>query len=199
MIPKVSKGIPRKTLGELVIEFKRGLSSYYLQGKGSNVSFINIKDIQNGRVNINTVETVRVKETDALTKTRIEPNDVIISIKGSSFKAAVADDSVKGYIISANLIAFKINSIILPDIVVAYLNSPKGQSELQSMSAGAVQKALNLKSLMGITIPIPEKNKQKIIFEYLTLFKEYNFLFNKEQKIRKNISNKIISNLLGGR
>ena len=121
-----------------------------------------------------------------------------VSIKGSTFKAAIVDESINGFVISANLIAFKLNDDILPEIVVAYLNSPKGQSEMQAKSAGAVQKALNLKSLMGISIPVPDKKKQVVISEYLTLFKEYNILFEREKRIRSSLNKKIISNLLRG-
>lgn len=193
-----SNRIHKKTMQDLVVSVKRGLSSYYLQKEGNEVSFINIGDLREGRVDASTVSTVHVKDSSALDKTRIEPDDVIISIKGSTFKAAIADESIKDFVISANLIAFKLNEEILPEILVAYLNSPRGQSELQARSAGAVQKALNLKSLMEILIPIPDKKKQKILSEYLTLFKNYNCLFEREQRIRRNISNKIISNLLGG-
>ena len=198
MIPNISKGIPTKILHDLVVVVKRGLSSYYFQKEGNEVPFINIRDVKNGRVNAASVETVYVKETGALNKSKLEPNDVIVSIKGSTFNAAIADESINGFVISANLLAFKLNDDILPEIVVAYLNSPKGQSEMQARSAGAVQKALNMKSLMGIAIPIPEKKKQTIISEYLKLFSEYNLLSIKEQKIRQSINKKIISNLLGG-
>jgi len=198
MIPNLSKGIPSKTLNDLVVVVKRGLSSYYLQKEGNEFPFINIRDVKDGRVNAATVEIVHVKETGALDKSKLELNDVIVSIKGSTFKAAIVDESINGFVISANLIAFKLNNDILPEIVVAYLNSTKGQGEMQARSAGAVQKALNLKSLMGIAIPVPEKKKQVIISEYLNLFKEYNSLSEKEQRIRQGINKKIISNLLGG-
>ncbi|MCD6229296.1 MAG: restriction endonuclease subunit S, partial [Candidatus Diapherotrites archaeon] len=144
----VSNKISTKILQDLVVSVKRGLSSYYLQKEGDEIPFINIGNIRDGGVDASTVSMIHVKDASALDKTKIEPNDIIISIKGSSFKTAIADESIKDFVISANLIAFKLNDEILPEIVVAYLNSPKGQGELQARSAGAVQKALNLKSLM---------------------------------------------------
>ncbi len=184
--------ILNKTLKEIVVTTKRGLSSYYLQKDGAEVSFINIRDVQNGRINAATVETVSVKETGALDKSRIQAKDIIITIKGTVLKAALADESVKGFVISANLIAFKLSDIVLPEIVVAYLNSPKGQKELQSRSAGAVQKALNLKSLLDIRVPVPDKKKQMSLAKYFLLSKKYDELIIREQELRKKINNKII-------
>ncbi|RLG14296.1 MAG: hypothetical protein DRN71_03325 [Candidatus Nanohalarchaeota archaeon] len=184
--------IPNKTLKEIVITTKRGLSSYYLQKEGAEVSFINIRDVQNSRINAATVETVSVKETGALDKSRIQAKDIIITIKGTALKAALADETVKGFVLSANLIAFKLSDEVLPEIVVGYLNSPKGQKELQSRSAGAVQKALNLKSLMDIKIPVPDKKKQMSLAKYFLLSKKYDELTIREQELRKKINNKMI-------
>ncbi len=193
-----SKDILIKYMHELVVTVKRGLSSYYIQKDGAEIQFINICDVKDGRINAATVETVHVKETKALDKSRIEPNDVIISIKGSIFKAAIADESIKDFVISANLIAFRLNDEILPEIAVAYLNSPKGQRELKSISAGAIQKALNVKSLMEIAIPVPSKKKQKVLAEYLMLSKQHNDLSKKEQDIRKKLNNSIMLNYMMG-
>lgn len=190
--------LPKKLLLELAVAAKRGLSSYYIQNNGTMVPYINIKDMNDGKINADTVDRVMIKETGALDKSRIEPNDVIISIKGSVFKAAVADESLKGFVISANLIALKLNDNILPEIVAAYLNSPNGQRELRSKSAGAVQKALNLKSLMSVPIPVPPIEKQRVLAEYFSLSEKHNGLLQKEQEIRKKINNMIIQKCMTG-
>ena len=190
--------IIKKSLHELVLKVKRGLSAYYLREEGEEVRFINISGIENGRVNTSTVSTFRVKDTDSLENTRIEPNDVIVSIMGPAFKAAIADESVRGCVISTNLIAFKLNEEILPEVVVEYLNSPKGQSKLKARSAGGIQTALNLKSLMEIKIPVPEKKTQKLVAEYFLLAKEHDELIAREKEARKNIDAGIIQNYMTG-
>ena len=192
MILNKSIEIPHKCMRDLIMSVKRGLSSYYLQKEGYEIPFINIRDVKNGRINADTVERVHIKETEALVKSRIEPNDVIISIKGTRFKAAIADEPINDYIISANLIAFRLKKDLLPEIVVAYLNSPNGQKKLRAKSAGAVQKSLNLKSLMEIKIPIPDIKNQKLMAKYFLLSKEYTGLIKKEQELRKKINDDII-------
>ncbi len=187
-----------KRLRDLTVATKRGISSYYLQKEGAITPFINIKDVCHGKINADTVENVMVKKTETVDKSRIEPGDIIITIKGSTFKAAVADDSVKDFVISANLIALKLNEQIQPEIVAAYLNSQMGQKKLLSRSAGAVQKALNLKSLMSVTIPVPPIEKQQKFTDYLTLLKMHNELSQKERVLRNKINDVIIQNFMTG-
>jgi restriction endonuclease S subunit len=146
----------------------------------------------NGKINPKTVGKIRIKETDALGKSRIQPDDVIITVKGSAFKAATASRAVQNYVISANLIAVTVNDEILPELIVAYLNSTMGQLELQSRAVGIAQKSINPKSLMEICIPIPPKDKQKQLTEYFLLSKEYDALIERERELRKQINNHIV-------
>jgi len=194
----MSTTIPKKELKMLVKQTKRGLSSYYTKSIGSEVSFINIKDVYGGIVHPETVTRVKIKETGAMEKSRIEQNDVILTVKGSAFKAAVASKEIKGYVISANLVAFTLNDEIIPELVVAYLNSPIGQNELQSRSAGIAQKALNIRSLMEIKIPIPPMSSQIVLSEYLSLSGEYDTLMQHERELRKKINNNLIQNYMQG-
>lgn len=53
-------------LKEITRDVKRGLSSYYLQGRDVEVSMINIKDIANGRIVSETVDRVSVRKTPLL-------------------------------------------------------------------------------------------------------------------------------------
>lgn len=191
-----SNQILRKTLSEIALEIKRGLSSYYVQDEGLEIPFINIKDLQQGFVVKNTVDKVKIKETSSLDKSRIEPNDVLISVKGSTFRAALADESVKDFVISENIIAIKLKDQIKPELLVAYLNSPFGQKELKSRGSGSFQKSLNLKILENILIPIPSLEKQKIIVDYLSLLRSYILIEEKEKNLRKKITDQIIMNIM---
>jgi len=192
-----SKPILKKTLKSISLKIKRGLSSYYNDVDGTIVHLINIRDIQQGRVILDTVESVKVKETSALENSTIEENDLILTIKGNTFKSAVADKSVKGFVISANLIAFTLDKEINPHIISAYLNSTVGQKELQARAGGAVQKALNMKSLYDLEIPILPINKQQVFSRYLSLSQEYDELLVKEQELRRKINSAIVQTYMG--
>jgi len=192
-----SKPILKKTLKTISLKIKRGLSSYYNTTEGTIVNLINIRDIQQSRVVLDTVERVSVKETSALENSTIEENDLILTIKGNTFKSAIADKSIKGFVISANLIAFTLDKEINPHIVSAYLNSAIGQKELQARAGGAVQKALNMKSLLDLEIPILPLNKQQVFSKYLSLSQEYDELLVKEQELRRKINSAIVQTYMG--
>ncbi len=192
-----SKPILKKTLKSISLKIKRGLSSYYNDVDGTIVHLINIRDIQQGRVILDTIESVKVKETSALESSTIEENDLILTIKGNTFKSAVADKSINGFVISANLIAFTLDKEINPHIISAYLNSAVGQKELQARAGGAVQKALNMKSLYDLEIPILPINKQQVFSRYLSLSQEYDELLVKEQELRRKINSAIVQTYMG--
>lgn len=183
-------------LGDLTRTVKRGLSSYYLQGDDTTVSMINIKDMANGRIITETVDRVSVRKTPLLERSRIEPGDVIMAIRGFNFKVAVADDSVKDFVISANLLALTLSDKVQPELIAAYFNSPIGQNMLQSMASGATIKGLNLKTLLDLTIPLPPLSEQANLSHYLTLAREYDDLLRKELNLRQKLSNTIVLRIM---
>ena len=123
----MGKIIQNKTLSSLTSDIKRGISSYYFQNEGSSVIIVNIRDLENGKVNTKGLEYVKVKNSPAVDKAKLNKGDIIISIKGSSFRAAIMSETINNYVISANLIAFKINHEILPELVVSSAQSHQAQ------------------------------------------------------------------------
>jgi restriction endonuclease S subunit len=178
---------------------KMGLSSYYLKGDDEVVKIINTKDLEDGKINLDSINSVSVKKTPLLEKSRIEAGDLIITTKGTSFKAAVADQSVANYVISANLIAIRLSNKVQPEIVAAYLNSTKGQKNLQSLSSGSSIQGLNSNSLLEIQVPIPPLHEQKKMVNYLTLAREYIGLLKRELELRDKLTDSIINKNYGGR
>lgn len=197
MRSKLGNQLPIFTLGELARTVKRGLSSYYLHGDGEKVPVINIKDITNGKINIETVEHVSVHETSLLEKSRIAPGDLLVTIKGLNFKAAVADESIKDFAISANLIALTLSDKIRSEVVAAYLNSPLGQKILWSRAGGATIRGLTTKTLLEVPIPVPSVSEQEKLSRYLSLAKEYDDIQRKEKNARIRLNDAIVSNILG--
>jgi len=192
----LSKDLPIKRLGELAV-VKKGLSSYYLRKGGVNVPVINVKDVQSGKVNAKTVDRVFVRKTDHLKESQISLGDVIVTIKGHSFRVAVADESVADFVISANLAALTPSSEIKPEIIAAYLNSSKGQRELLARAGGSgMIKGLNIKSLLEVPIPIPSQEEQETLSRFLTLAQEHEDLLRRELDLRNKIKETIIAQVM---
>ena len=188
-----------KKLRNLTRTLKMGLSSYYLKGDDEVVKIINTKDLENGKINSDSVNSVSVKKTPLLEKSRIEAGDLIVTTKGTNFKAAVADQSVANSVISANLIAIKLSNEVQPEIVAAYLNSSRGQRDLQALSSGSSIQGLNANSLLEIQVPIPPLPEQKWMVNYLSLATEYNSLLKRELELRDKLADTIITKIYGGR
>lgn len=193
----LSNKIPKLSLSELTAFVRNGLSSYYVNIGAVTIHLVNVKDIQGGKINAEKVEIVNVKETDALDRNRLEVGDLVVTAKGQNFKAAVADKTVEGYVISANLIALKLNDRVDPELVAAYLNAPAGQREINSRAAGGIVKGLNCKGLLEIPIPVPPVDKQDQLVNYLKLINEYSDVLEKEKVLIEKIRNSVISDIVG--
>lgn len=185
-------------LEEITKDVKRGLSSYYLQGCDVEVSMINIKDIANGRIVSETVDRVSVRKTPLLERARIEPGDVVMAIRGFNFKAAVADDSVKDFVISANLLALTLSDKILPELISAYFNSPVGRNVLQSIARGATIRGLNSRDILDILIPLPSLSEQETLSHYLTLARECDDILQKELELRQKLTDAVVLKIMKG-
>jgi restriction endonuclease S subunit len=183
-------------LGDLGV-VKRGLSSYYMHGEDVVVPVVTLKDVQDGKIVTETVDRVSVRKTDLLEKARIAQDDVVITIKGTSFRGAVVDKPAAGFVISANLVSVALSDEVLPEIVVAYLNSPRGLRELESRAGGATIKGLNTKSLLDLPIPVPPIEQQKALSRYLWAAWEYEDLLKKELELRNGIKEAVIRHVMG--
>lgn len=99
--------------------------------------------------------------------------------------------------ISANLIALTLSDQILPEIVAAYLNSPRGQRELEARAGGSAIKGLNTKSLLEVPIPVPPIEQQEALSRYISSAHEYEALIKKELELRNLITDEIIRRVMG--
>lgn len=189
----MNKQIERTKIGDIGA-IKIGLSSYYLKKEdngGEEVPLVTVKDIRNGKVNSTTVECIKVRETDALEKARVSRGDLIMSTTGT-FKAAVADESIDGFAISANLNAITFSEGVIPEIVAAYLNSPAGQKELNKRAGGGSTVGLNKKQLMDVLVPMPTSEAQQDLHQFIMFAQEYSDLLSKEAEVWKNIIDAVI-------
>lgn len=192
----VPDNVPIKRLGDLGV-VKRGLSSYYMHGEDVVVPFVTLKDVHAGKIITETVDRVSVRKTDLLKKARIARDDVVVTIKGTNFRGALVDERAAGFVISANLVSIVLSDEVLPEIVVAYLNSPGGLRELEARAGGATIKGINTKSLLDLPIPVPPIEQQKVLSRYLRAVREYEDLLKRELELQNSIKEAIIRGVMG--
>lgn len=151
---------------------------------------INIKDLREGHVDVSSLEKREVVGGNDPNRATINQNDLLVSIKGSQFKAAVADSGAEGIPISSNIIAFRLDTRrAIPEVILAYLNSPDGQRELGTKSRGSIIPSISPKDLLDVTIPLPSMEQQVILRDYLVAVHNYLMAMKKEQQIIIDVMN----------
>ncbi len=185
-------------LKDLVVEMTRGIFARSPESEDvPTVEMINIKDISDGKIDVRSLEKRDCTSVKDYSRAAVKRGDVIIAIKGSSFKAAVFNDDADNRVISSNLIALRLNKIMLPEILAAYLNSPDGQQNLLSIAKGATIPSINPNDLRELPIPQIPDNDQRIMKEYLEASDRYLSILRDEKLLVRKMRNNIISSSFG--
>jgi type I restriction enzyme M protein len=188
--------LPTKTLGELSLSLKRGISSYGIKGDDLTVRLVNVRDLQDGIIVTKTVEQVTVKNTMAVHTSRLSPGDLLVIAKGQNFRASVAKETHRDFTFSTNLIGLTLSAEVVPEYVATYLNCPFGQKEILARAAGATIQGLTAKSLLEIPIPIPTLEVQKKLAGFSDYYRQYVELMNKEVALRTTIRDALMQKVL---
>lgn len=191
----------KRKLKELVIggEVSRGLSGKIPhQAKAELAEIITIKDLVNGRIDTRNLEKKELVGIKDFSKVITREGDVLVAVKGSSLKTAIIDADSRGRVFSSNIISLRLIEGIQPEILVAYLNSPEGQQELNSIAKGTGIPSVNTHDLLELEIPIPPLNIQNALIEYINSVDHYLEALSKEEELIRKIKGHFVSSLLGG-
>ena len=149
----------RKPLKDLLSAKVTGVSSYYLKPAGGEITteipLINLGDLIDGTINTETVKIARVRNTGKLETDIVQEGDVILTLRGPPFRAAVADNDVAGAAFSANLVGLRCSDKIKPEILAAWFNSSAGQRALAIRAGGSTLMGISLHELLQIEVPVP--------------------------------------------
>lgn len=179
---------------DLITSTRRGLSSSYLNGGTEQVRLIKAKDISSeGSLALKDIDTECVKRTPAFDKARIRCGDVLVTVTGARFRAAVVLDEAEDLLISNSLIALSFDQArILPEFAAWYLNSQRGQMDLQKWSSGAVIMSLNTASLLEVMIPVPTMEQQRQFVDLLSIVDEYRTILEQEAALLNKITESVM-------
>lgn len=94
---------------------------------------------------------------------QLQEGDIVLTSKGSSFKTALVDESIKNAIISANLSFIRVNRDKYDPVVLKYyLDSEQGREIIETLSKGSTTiRSLSTKDLEGLMIPNIDLEKQE--------------------------------------
>jgi type I restriction enzyme, S subunit len=146
---------------------------YLPQSKyGSGVPILRIDDFQTGWVKsrklIRFVMATKAEQANYALKT----GDIVINRVNSPShlgKLIVIPHDLNGAIFESNMMRFRVEKAVLPELVVVYLSSRKGMADLKKHAKWAVNQAsINQGDVLGVNIPVPSIQEQLIILSALT-------------------------------
>jgi restriction endonuclease S subunit len=155
----------------------------------------------NGEIIESQLGSVTLKEGKEVQRYLLQEGDVVLLAKGNSIRAGYVTASIAklNVIASANFILLRPNnSELLGEVMVAYFNSPAGQSLLDATSTGAAIKNISLSNIKKLEIEVPELSKQNEIAE---LFHASNQAYRSTIKLaeqQKKVATACISQLMKG-
>lgn len=155
----------------------------------------------NGEIIDQQLSEIIIKEGKDIQRFLLKEGDVVLLAKGNSIKAgyvtkAIADLNV---IASANFILLRPNNNeLLGEVLVAYFNSSVGQSQLDTISTGAIITNISLSSIKKLVIELPGLNKQNEIAELFHASNQaYQSTLNLAEQ-QKKVSTAYITQLIKG-
>jgi type I restriction enzyme, S subunit len=124
-------------------------------------------DIKNGRIKPNS-PFVSDEISHEYRRTKLELNDVVISLVGYPGESAIIPKDLIGHNISRAVGLLRLNNKINNEYFVQYLNSYSGRKNVLRPSAGSAQQVVNLKDLNILKIPAPQLPEQTKIANFLS-------------------------------
>lgn len=195
-----------KTIEVLCNELTTGATNTLFEKNENNVegalrlltgSSVNL----NGEIIEQQLSQVTIKEGKDIQRFLLKEGDVVLLAKGNSIKAGYVTKAIAelNVIASANFILLRPNNNeLLGEVLVAYFNSPVGQSQLGTISTGAIITNISLSSIKKLVIELPELNKQNEIAELFHASNQaYQSTLNLAEQ-QKKVSTAYITQLIKG-
>jgi restriction endonuclease S subunit len=138
----------------------------------------------------------RIKVIGRADSVTVSKGDVLLVSRGTlsgGFKAAFVNETRFRLIASSSLHIIRVNhDSVLPEFVCAYLNTPKGQQQLQRIASGSTIRTLLTKNLSLLEIPIPSIETQRTIVELVRNITSQQKLLQQ----RNSLLNELISSIV---
>ncbi len=160
-------------LGELlnfVTSGSRGWAKYY---SDQGTRFIRSLDVQMNHISNEDVVYVNAPETAEAKRTRVKPNDVLLTITGSRIgRVSTVPCSFEEGNISQHVAILRLNeSKIYPRFVSMFLSLDKGgQRQIAQTAYGQTKPGLNFQQIKSFQLPYPPMEKQKIFLDFWDKF-----------------------------
>ena len=129
----------------------RGWTEYY---SDHGNKFIRIQNVKNGQLHFNDIQYVKAPDNKEAARTKVQENDLLISITADLGRTAVVDKQTadEGAHINQHLALVRLSNAINPHFVAAYLESQGGKRQFLQLDQAAVKSGLNFDSIKSLRI-----------------------------------------------
>ncbi len=164
-----SEGIELVPLGELGTLFT-GYPTYRLRGRaGVTALMVNVRDVENFNNPDWQLSSVMIPDAKRVERYRLNPEDVIVTAKGASFKAAMVPERWGGAVLTSNLIGVQLGERLRPEILLVFLGSAMGQQIIERRLVRTGLLNLSIRDLSEIEVPVPPLSEQRELAELIKL------------------------------
>lgn len=187
-------------LSDLKVEVLRGFQNFTKNDavEDGKYSIVTIGDIDDGGNLSKTL--LRLNTIRDVSKFILQEKDIIISTKGTKIKICYVENlKNKGTLFHGNLSVIRCNDNRLnPMYLKIYLESERGQLELNSIQTGTAIITINLSQLSNIEIPLLDiETQNKIVSNYVFKKKELDILDRKISELRSSLIDNV-NNIFNG-
>lgn len=163
----ILKRWPTRKLGELLdylTSGSRGWAGHYAE---TGALFIRIQNVHRDELLLEDVAYVNAPDTAEAKRTRVESNDVLLSITADLGRTAVVPDGLGPAFINQHLSILRTKALA-PRFLSAYLTSPAGQRQILRRNRQGVKAGLNFDDIRSFIAPIPPAKLQRDFVSYVT-------------------------------
>jgi type I restriction enzyme, S subunit len=164
-----SEDVELVPLGELGKLFT-GYPTYRLRGEiGVTVPTVGVRDVENVNNPYWQLSSLMIPDAKRVERYRLDPEDVVVTAKGASFKAAMIPERWRGAVLSSNLIGINVGERLRPEILLVFLESAMGQQIIERRLARTGLLNLSIRDLSELEVPVPPLAEQKELAELIKL------------------------------
>jgi len=162
-----------------------------------NYFVVQARDIVEVNQTIDLHKLSKIEFNSKSTSPLLKDSDILLSARGvevGGFKAAIYFGEDYTVVASSSLYVIRIeDSRIIPEYLLYYINSSRGQKTLRNIMMGATVKTISKKEISDIEISVPPLEKQKLIVGTISNMSEQTKLMQKKIKLINSLTENILS------
>ena len=126
----------------------------------NGVPFVRVCDLVNGTVDTSQIKRIAPKIDKQYPRTRLQGDEVLVSLVGTIGRIAVAPKAVAGANVARAIGMLPLCPHVLPQYLRFALETPAKNTELVDLAREVARKTLNLGLLKAVTVPLPPEAEQ---------------------------------------